>query len=134
VAVDGSFSVGLQLTPGRWQLNVTGASAAGVAAAPVAVTIVVPYKGIQVLVEIEGGPATLKIWRDGVLDTKDSKTYQSGDRIQINANANVWVWTGVASRTYVTVNGVAYGHLSSSAIKAAWSMDGASPPKRINVH
>jgi cytoskeletal protein RodZ len=89
VAVDGSFSVGLQLTPGRWQLNVTGASAAGVAAAPVAVTIVVPYKGIQVLVEIEGGPATLKIWRDGVLDTKDSKTYQSGDRIQINANAKV---------------------------------------------
>lgn len=132
VAKDGSFTVGLQLAPGRWQLTVAGASSSGAAAPPVTVNIVVPYKPISVIVEIEGGNSTLKIWRDGVVDAKLSKTYRSGTRLTINANETVWIWTGYANRTYVTINGVLYGQLGTSPTTGAWRMDGINPPKKSN--
>ena len=135
VAADGSFTLGLQLAPGSWQLTVTGASSSGAPASPVTVTIVVPYKPVQVIVDIEGGATTLKIWRDGVLDPKTSnRTYKSGARITIDATQSVWVWTGIQRNTYFTINGVLYGQLSTSSGTGSWRMDGTSPPKKSNDH
>src|ERR1035437_11148026 len=65
---DGTFSVPLSLTPGRWQLSIAGSNPSGSAAPAVFRTIVVPYKGINVVVQLKGGDASVYVAHDGVID------------------------------------------------------------------
>ncbi len=67
-AADGTFTFSLQLTPGRWQLAIVGTSAKGVHTTPVTRTITVPYKGLNVVIQLKGGSASVSYSHDGVTD------------------------------------------------------------------
>ena len=67
VAEDGSFSTPFELTAGRWSITVTAASPQGKTAAQTR-NVTVVYKGVNLVVTIDGGRAWLKVWVDGKLD------------------------------------------------------------------
>ena len=67
VAEDGTYSTPLQLTTGSWSIVVTATGAANKTAA-LTRHVTVAYKGVNLVVEIKGGPAWIKVWVDGKLD------------------------------------------------------------------
>jgi len=125
--VDGKFSAVLELTPGTWTLTAVGWDSDGQATAPVEVTIGVPTPALQVTIQIKGGKAWLKIWKDGAVLPGYSKDFPNGTVITIEANESVWIRTGSAVKTYVTVNGTAYGPLGG-ARSGSWRITALGPP------
>jgi hypothetical protein len=125
--VDGKFSAVLELTPGTWTLTAVGWDSDGQATAPVEVTIGVPTPALRVTIQIKGGRAWLKIWKDGAVLPGYSKDFPSGTVITIEANESVWIRTGSAVKTYVTVNGTAYGPLGG-ARSGSWRITALGPP------
>ena len=67
VAEDGTYNTPLQLTTGSWSIIVTATGAANKTAA-LTRHVTVAYKGVNLVVEIKGGPAWIKVWVDGKLD------------------------------------------------------------------
>ena len=125
--VDGKFSAVLKLTPGVWKLTVVGSDSDGKTTSPVEVTITVAAPALSVTIEVKGGQAWLKVWKDGVVVPGYSKEFPSGTAITIAANESVWIRTGSAVKTYVTVNGVSYGPLGG-ARSGAWRITATGPP------
>jgi hypothetical protein len=125
--VDGKFSASLNLTPGTWKLTAVGFDSEGSTVAPVEVTIAVPAPSLKVVIEVKGGLAWLKIWKDGVVLPGYSKDFPGGTVITILADDSVWIRTGSAVKTYVTVNGVSYGPLGG-ARSGSWRITAFGPP------
>jgi hypothetical protein len=125
--VDGKFSAVLELMPGTWKITAVGWDSDGQATAPVEVTVGVPTPPLQVTIQIKGGTAWLKIWKDGSVLPGYSKEFPSGTVIPIEANESVWIRTGSAVKTYVTVNGTAYGPLGG-ARSGSWRITALGPP------
>ena len=125
--VDGKFSAVLELTPGTWKLTAVGWDGDGQATAPVEVTIGIPTPELRVTIQIKGGTAWLKIWKDGAVLPGYSKDFPNGTVITIEANESVWIRTGSAVKTYVTVNGIAYGPLGG-ARSGSWRITALGPP------
>ena len=72
----------------------------------------VAYKGVNLVVTIQGGSAWLKVWVDGVLDprfTQAGKTLRSGNTMVFTGETSVEVRTGSSGVTHFTLNGVAPG-------------------------
>jgi hypothetical protein len=108
---DGSFTFALKLTPGRWQLTLTGSSANGQTAGPVLRTVVVPYKGLYVVIEVKGGPAWMRYAGDGA--AIGTSTYPDGYTATLTLNKWFCVLvTGQPGRVFVTVNGTSLGPVS----------------------
>jgi len=109
---DGTFSVPLSLTPGRWQLSITGSNPSGSVAPAVYRTISVPFTGINVVIQVKGGYAYVVVVHDGVTDSNQSRP--DGWSITVVGTKSVCVYSKQqAQRVYITVNGTSYG-----AIKA----------------
>jgi hypothetical protein len=125
--VDGKFSSLLKLTPGVWKLTVVGSDSDGTATTPVEVTITVAAPSLKVTVDVKGGTTWIKIWKDGIVVPGYSKEFPSGTSFTIVANESVWIKTGSAVKTYVTVNGVAYGPLGG-ARSGSWRITATGPP------
>jgi cytoskeleton protein RodZ len=125
--VDGKFTATLKLTPGTWKLTVVGSDSDGNTAPPVELTVIVPAPTLTVTIEVKGGSAWLKIWKDGIVLPGYSKDFPAGTVITIVANESVWIRTGSAVKTYVTINGVSYGPLGG-ARSGSWRITGAGPP------
>ena len=64
VAADGTFDTPLDLSTGNWQIMVTATSAEG-KAVTLTRNVTIQYKGVNLVVTIEGGRAWLKVWVDG---------------------------------------------------------------------
>lgn len=109
-AADGTFSFSVQLTPGRWQLTLVGIGAKGDHTKAVTRTVSVPFKGVNVLIEVKGGDGWLKYFRDGV--AIDSNTYSDGYSVTVVGNKSVCVLVGNGN-VYITVNGTSYGAVTS---------------------
>jgi hypothetical protein len=131
---DGSYSVPIELTAGRWSITVTAASADG---KTVAITrhVAVSYKGINVVVAIQGGSAWIKAWVDGQVSdetTAGGRTYADGRVLTLTGTTSVEVRTGKASVTYFTINGVSLGRLSSDPSPGTWLFQPPKPPERTD--
>ncbi|MFI5258041.1 MAG: helix-turn-helix domain-containing protein [Candidatus Limnocylindrales bacterium] len=108
---DGTFAVNLTLTPGRWQLTLVGTSASGASTAPLTRTVTVPFKGINVLIQIKGGSASVSVYHDGITDTPPY-TQADGWTMTVVANKYVCVRSTRPTLVFITVNGTPYGPIS----------------------
>jgi transcriptional regulator with XRE-family HTH domain len=129
-AADGTFVFQLKLDPGRWQLTIVGTDSNGRSTAPVSRTVVVPYTGLNVTIQVKGGNAWLKYFRDGV--AVDSSTYQDGWQVTLTAAKSVCVYSsGRPNLVFVTVNGVSIGSVSQFGGVRVY-IDLANPPRNVS--
>jgi len=108
---DGTFSITIQLNPGRWQLKLVGTTPKGISTDAVSRNVTVPFKGLAVLIQIKGGATGISVSHDGVTDTPG---YSQADGWSMSVAAKTWVCIR-ASRpqlVYITVNGASYGAIS----------------------
>ncbi|MCI0584634.1 MAG: helix-turn-helix domain-containing protein [Chloroflexi bacterium] len=132
VADDGSFTTPLELTEGRWSITITATSPEGKTAS-LTRTVTVAYKGVNLVVTIQGGNAWLKVWVDGVVDprlTQAGKTFRSGETIVFTGVTSVEVRTGSSGVTRFTLNGVALGALGKAGVPETWLFQPPAAPQR----
>ena len=124
VADDGSWNTGstpLQLTTGRWAIVVTASNATKAASQTRHVAIA--YKGVNVVVAAKGGPAWIRVWVDGKLDTtvgRAGRTLNAGDVLTFSGQTSVEVRTGSSGATQFTLNGQPLGALGRRGIPETW--------------
>lgn len=126
----GGFSSPLELTEGRWTVTVTATSVQGKTASLMR-TVTVAYHGVNLVVEIAGGDAWLKVWIDGVLDPTigpSGRVYRSGRTLTFTGESSVEVRTGSSGVTRFTLNGVALGPLGPSGVPETWLFAPPDPP------
>ena len=132
VAEDGTFTTPLQLTTGKWSIIVSAAGA-GNKTASITRHVAVAYKGVNLVVEIKGGPAWLKVWVDGKLHPDwAGVTAKKGKVITLTANSSIEVRTGSSGATYFTLNGQSLGALGRRGIPETWLFKPPAPPENTN--
>ena len=131
---DGAFATPLELTTGRWSITVTATSPQGKTAA-VTRTVTVAYRGVNVVVDIEGGSAWLKVWIDGVLDESigpSGRVFRSGRTLTFTGQSSVEVRTGSSGATHFTLNGVSLGALGPPGVPETWLFAPPEPPTKTS--
>jgi hypothetical protein len=131
-ADDGSFSVPLELTTGRWSITVTAASTTGKTVS-VTRTVEVAFTGVNVVVTIEGGRAWLKVWVDGKLDPAygaGGKVLGDGKSVSFAAQTSVEVRTGNSGVTSFSLNGDDLGILGKKGQPETWLFAPPAPPQQ----
>ena len=132
VAEDGSFSTPLELTQGRWSITITATSAEGKTAS-LTRTVTVAYKGVNLVVNVSGGDAWLKVWVDGVLDPQtppSGRVYSNGRTLTFTGTTSIEVRTGSSGYTKFTLNGVVLGALGKPGIPETWLFQPPAAPKQ----
>jgi cytoskeletal protein RodZ len=132
VEEDGTFATPLQLTAGRWSITVT-ALGAGDKTYALTRHVTVAYKGVNLVVQIKGGRAWIKVWVDGKLDPRigaAGKTYQAGKALTFAAKESVEVRTGSSGATFFTLNGESLGALGKRGVPETWLFEPPDPPKK----
>lgn len=131
VAADGSFATPLELTEGRWTITITATSPEGKTAS-LTRSVTVAYRGVTLVVTIQGGNAWLKVWVDGALDPsipQSGKVFQSGRTVTFTGTTSVEVRTGSSGFTSFTLNGVPLGALGKPGIPETWLFQPPAPPQ-----
>ncbi len=129
---DGAFATPLQLTTGRWSIIVT-ASAAGGKTTSLTKHVTVAFKGVNLVVEIQGSRAWLKVWVDGKLSPVTGgagKTYQAGKTLSFTGTSSIEVRTGSSGATFFTLNGQAIGPLGRRGTPETWLFQPPDAPKK----
>ena len=122
VAADGSFESPLDLATGNWRIVVTATSADGKAVA-LTRNVAIVYHGVNLVVEIKGSTAWIKVWVDGKIWKKTGaagQVYNPGQVLTITATNSVEVRTGKSSATYFTLNGQDLGRMSAKSNPETW--------------
>ncbi len=127
---DGTFSIPLSLAAGRWQLSITGSNPSGSVAPAVVRTISVPYKGINVVIQIKGGRSSMAYFHDGVNDDYSGNVQADGWTRTVVATKYVCVNVNQPSHVYLTVNGTLYGPISTFGGTHAY-VDTSGVPKNV---
>ena len=129
VAEDGSFEFPpLELTAGRWSVTVTATSEQGQTAA-LTRNIEVAYSGLNLVVNIRGGPAWIKVWVDGKLvGPQSGRVLEAGKTLTFHATTSVEVRTGSSGNTLFTLNGVSLGSMGKSGVPETWLFKPPDPP------
>jgi len=131
VGADGSFSAPFELTAGKWAITVTASSPEGKTAS-LTRAVTVAFKGVNLVVSIEGGRAWLKVWVDGKLDPKTGpagKVLGNGKKLTFTAKESIEVRTGSSGVTKFTLNGTPLGALGRSGIPETWLFAPPEPPQ-----
>lgn len=119
---NGTFNAPLELTAGKWAITVTASSPEGKTTS-LTRAVTVAFKGVNLVVSIEGGRAWLKVWVDGKLDPKTGpagKVLGNGKTLTFNAKESIEVRTGSSGVTKFTLNGTPLGALGKSGIPETW--------------
>lgn len=122
VAEDGTFSAPLELTSGRWSITVTASSPEGKTTS-LTRAVTVAFKGVNLVVSIDGGRAWLKVWVDGKLHPKTGpagKVYGDGKTVAFTGKESIEVRTGSSGVTKFTLNGTSLGALGRRGIPETW--------------
>lgn len=122
VGEDGTFSTPFELTTGRWAITVTASSPEGKTTA-LTREVMVAFKGVNLVVSIEGGRAWIKVWVDGALSEETGaagKVYSDGKVLTFSGTESVEVRTGSSGVTRFTLNGTSLGALGRSGIPETW--------------
>lgn len=130
VADDGTFTTPLELTEGRWSIQVTATSPEGKTTS-LTRSVTVAYTGVNLVVAIVGGDAWIKVWVDGVLDPSISasgKVYSKGRTLTFTGKTSVEVRTGSSGYTQYTLNGVPLGALGKPGIPETWLFQPPTAP------
>lgn len=130
VAEDGSFSTPLQLTAGKWSITVTASGAAGKSTSNIR-HVSIAYKGVNLVVEIKGGPAWIKVWVDDKLDPKWSGvTAAKGKTLTFTGTKSIEVRTGSSGATFFTLNGQSLGALGKRGTPETWLFQPPAKPEK----
>jgi hypothetical protein len=130
--VDGAFTTPLQLTTGSWSITVTAAGANGKTAS-LTRDVMVAYSGVNLVVDIKGGNAWVKVWVDGkVAETPGSAgaTYRDGQTLTFTGNESIEVRTGSSGATFFTLNGQSLGALGRRGIPETWLFEPPNAPTK----
>jgi len=130
VADDGSFSTPFELTAGRWSITVTAASPQGRTAAQTR-NVTVVFKGVNLVVTIDGGRAWLKVWVDGKLDPElgaAGSVISNGRTLTFTGQESVEVRSGSSGVTHFTLNGTPLGALGRPGVPETWLFAPPDPP------
>ncbi len=122
VGEDGTFSAPLELTAGKWAITVTASSPEGKTTS-LTRAVTVAFKGVNLVVSIEGGRAWLKVWVDGKLDPKTGaagKVLGNGKTLTFTGKESIEVRTGSSGVTKFTLNGTPLGALGKSGTPETW--------------
>ena len=134
VAEDGTFNAPFQLTTGKWSLTVTASNAEGKTQA-LTRNVTVAYKGVNLVVEIKGGRAWIKVWVDGKVDKEigaAGKVVSNGGTLTFTGKKSIEVRTGSSGVTRFTLNGTKLGALGRSGIPETWLFEPPAEPVRTN--
>jgi cytoskeletal protein RodZ len=132
VQEDGTFSTPLQLTTGRWSIIVTASGAAGKTAS-LTRHVGVAYKGVNLVVQIKGGNAWIKVWVDGKVATPPGGagvTLRAGQNATFSGTTSIEVRTGSSGATFFTLNGQSLGALGKRGVPETWLFQPPAPPTR----
>jgi hypothetical protein len=134
VTVDdaGAFNTPLQLTTGRWSIIVT-ASGAGGKTASLTRHVTVAYRGVNLVVEVKGGNAWIKVWVDGKVATPPGRagdTLRAGETLSLTGNESIEVRTGSSGATFFTLNGQSLGPLGKRGVPETWLFRPPAPPEK----
>ncbi len=133
-ADDGSFSVPLELTTGRWSVVVTASSPEGKTTS-ITRGVTVSYNGVNLVVAVDGGRAWLKVWVDGKLDPSTGaagRVVGDGKTLTFSGTESIEVRTGNSGVTYFTLNGEALGALGRRGIPETWLFAPPEQPKKTS--
>jgi cytoskeletal protein RodZ len=122
VAEDGTYTTPFELTTGRWAITVTASSPEGKTTS-LTRAVTVAFKGVNLVVSIEGGRAWIKVWVDGKIDPDigaAGRVYSSGKTLTFNGKESVEVRTGSSGVTKFTLNGTSLGALGRSGTPETW--------------
>ena len=122
VDADGSFSTPFELTTGRWAITVTASSAEGKTAS-LTRNVSVAFKGVNLVVNVRGGKAWIKVWVDGKIDERlgvAGKVISGSKTLTFSGKESIEVRTGSSGVTYFTLNGTSLGALGPSGIPETW--------------
>ncbi len=131
VGADGAFTTPFELTAGKWTITVTASSDEGKTTS-ITRAVTVAYKGVNLVVSIEGGRAWLKVWVDGKIDPKvgaAGKVIGSGKTLTFTGKESIEVRTGSSGVTRFTLNGTDLGALGRSGIPETWLFAPPEPPE-----
>jgi cytoskeletal protein RodZ len=111
-AADGTFVASLQLNPGRWQLTIVGVDSSGHPTAALSRTVVVPYKGLNIVILVDGnGGACPNYFVDG--GAQKGGCSPTGFTTTVTANKSFCINVpGRPDFVFLTVNGTALGAVS----------------------
>ena len=130
VGDDGSFSTPYELTAGRWSITVTAASPQGKTSAQTR-NVTVVYKGVNLVVNIKGGRAWLKVWVDGKLDPDlgaAGAVIADGRTLTFTGQESIEVRSGSSGVTHFTLNGTPLGALGRPGVPETWLFAPPDPP------
>jgi cytoskeletal protein RodZ len=130
VQEDGSFSTPFELTAGRWSITVTAASPQGKTSSQTR-NVTVVYRGVNLVVNIKGGRAWLKVWVDGKLDPElgaAGSVIGDGRTLTFTGQESVEVRSGSSGVTYFTLNGTSLGALGRPGVPETWLFAPPDPP------
>ena len=122
VGDDGTFTTPFELTAGRWAITVTASSAEGKTTS-LTRAVTVAYKGVNLVVSIDGGRAWIKVWVDGKIHPDigaAGRVYSNGKVLTFNAKESIEVRTGSSGVTKFTLNGTSLGALGRSGTPETW--------------
>jgi hypothetical protein len=131
VAEDGTFTTPYELTAGRWAITVTASSPEGKTAS-LTREVTVAYKGVNLVVSIDGGRAWIKVWVDGKIQPDvgaAGKVYSNGKTLTFNAKESIEVRTGSSGVTKFTLNGTSLGALGRSGTPETWLFQPPAAPE-----
>jgi len=134
IAVDvdsGMFSDAYQVGPGRWQLTIA-ATDASEKTTTVLRTVSVAYTGVDLIVQIKGSSAGLKVWVDDVIVSGYEKgvTVKAGKTLEFVAKTSVEVRTSNPAVTSFVLNGQAIGPLGPAGAAQTWKFTTTKAPEK----
>jgi hypothetical protein len=130
---NGAFNTGLELTAGRWSLTVTAQGRDGKTTA-LTRAVVVQYRGVNLVVNVKGGRAWLKVWVDDqIVESVGSSgsVYEDRKTLTFTGRESVKVWTGSSGTTYFTLNGRDLGRLGKSGVPEIWLFAPPAAPEKL---
>jgi cytoskeletal protein RodZ len=134
VAEDGTFTTPIQLTTGRWSIVVTAAGANGKTAS-LTREVAVAYKGVNLVVEVKGGNAWIKVWVDGKVASPPGgagDTLRAGETMTFTGEKSIEVRTGSSGATFFTLNGQSLGALGRRGIPETWLFEPPNEPTKTS--
>ena len=130
VGDDGTFDTPLDLSEGKWHIVVTATSQEG-KATTLTRDVTIVYSGVNLVVEVKGSTAWLKVWVDGKVSKVTGaagQVYSPGKTLTFTADDSIEVRTGKSSATFFTLNGDNLGRMSRQSNPETWLFAPPDPP------
>ena len=122
VGDDGTFSTPFELTAGKWAITITASSAEGKTTS-LTRAVTVAYKGVNLVVTVDGGRAWLKVWVDGKIAAEvgaAGRVFGDGKTLTFTGKESIEVRTGSSGVTKFTLNGTPLGALGNRGVPETW--------------